>query len=59
MTLKNVLKWEEAKLGEFGDSLEDTQAEFQSIGLVSKGSSQIKTEKVKKKYSNPSRGVKY
>ena len=47
MTSKNVLKWEEAKFGEYGDSLEDIQAEFQSIELVSKGSSQIKTEKVK------------
>lgn len=41
MSQRKTLKWEETKSGEFGDSLEKIQAEFQSFGLTSKGSNLI------------------
>jgi len=41
MKPKNALEWEESKYGTYGSTLESIQAEFQSYGLKSKGSSKI------------------
>jgi len=44
---KKVYQWKNVEEGEYGRTLQEIKAEFQSVGLVSKGSSPIVCEKVK------------
>jgi len=47
MAIRTKRNWKEITFGEVPGSLIDTQAEFQSIGLLVKGSQPIYEDKIK------------
>ena len=46
-TKRETLSWKEADKAEYGDTIEKVQAEFQALGLISKGSNPIVQDSVK------------